>query len=59
MILAEHPGLEAALEDALADGGLVTLADGERIDPLAHLTQHQLALIAVWTDSPAEVWQTA
>lgn len=59
MILAEHPGLEAALEGALADGGLVALADGERIDPLAHLTQHQLALIAVWTDSPAEVWQTA
>lgn len=54
-ILAEHPELANASDEQR----VVVLPDGTRLDPLFHVTMHELAMSALWRDDPPEAWTTA
>ena len=55
LILAEHPELQAAIEDDRSE----IHAKGTTISPALHLAMHEIVANQLWVDDPPEVWETA
>ncbi|HWL36389.1 MAG TPA: DUF1841 family protein [Frankiaceae bacterium] len=53
LVMGEHPEYQAALDDAGFDG------DVDGVDPLLHVTLHEILASQLWDDDPPEVWQAA
>jgi hypothetical protein len=53
-ILAEHPELVPAIRDNLDEIEL----HRQKMNPLLHLTMHQIVANQRWTNDPPEVWET-
>lgn len=53
LIMGEHPEYQAAFDDVDFEGEV----DG--VDPLLHVTVHEILASQLWDDDPPEVWQAA
>jgi len=55
LILAEHPELHRAIEAGLTE----IHTNGETVNPVLHLTMHEIVANQLWADEPPEVWEAA
>ncbi len=55
LILAEHPELEQAIEEGRKEIHL----GGRAVNPVLHVTMHEIVANQLWADEPPEMWEAA